>query len=177
ASTPPARAIVIGKYLAVAIISFNTAALNLSSRLLTLQAGLFQFASDLGLEFDLPVSSVFLILGLLALLSLLFSALFIGVAIHAQSFREAQTALTPIYLVSFLPAIVIMAPGIEFTPGLALIPISGVALLFRTLMAGDPVGLQAFLAIGATVAYASLALSFAARSFAREDVLLGDEEA
>ncbi len=177
ATSTPGSSIVIGKYLAVAIIAFNTAALNLVSMLLTLQAGLFKFASELGLEFDLPVSSIFLILGLLALLALLFAALFMGVAIHAQSFREAQTSLTPIYLVSFLPAIIVMAPGIEFTPGLALIPISGVALLFRTLMAGDPVGMQAFLAIGATIAYASLALSFAARAFAREDVLLGDEEA
>jgi sodium transport system permease protein len=175
-TSAPGSMIVIGKYLAVAVIAFNTAALNLVSMLLTLRAGIFQFAAELGLEFELPARAVLLILALLALLALLFSALFIGVAIHAQSFREAQTSLTPIYLVSFLPAIVVMAPGIEFSMGLALIPISGVALLFRSLMAGDPVGIEAFVAVGATIAYSALALSFAARAFEREDVLLGDDE-
>jgi sodium transport system permease protein len=169
-------AIVVGKYFAVAVLSFTAAALNLASMLLTLRSGLFQFASELGIEFDLPAVAIVLTLGLLTLLAFLFSALFLGVAVHAQSFREAQTSLTPIYIVSFLPAIVTMAPGIEFTPGLAIIPIAGIAMLFQSLMAGEPVGLNGFLAVSATIAYASLALSFAARSFGREDVLLGDDE-
>jgi len=175
-TSAPAGSIVIGKYLAVAVIAFTAAALNLASMMLTLNAGFFQFAGELGLEFELPLGSIVLTLWLLSLLALLFSALFLGVAVQAQSFREAQTALTPIYIVSFLPAIVTMAPGIEFSTGLALVPIAGVAMLFRDLMTGDPVGLEGMLAVGATVVYAALALSFAARSFAREDVLIGDDE-
>jgi sodium transport system permease protein len=175
-TSAPAGAIIIGKYLAVALIAFTAAALNLASMLLTLNAGIFQFANELGLEFDLPISAIAITLALLSLLALLFSALFLGIAVQAQSFREAQTMLTPVYLVSFLPAIVTMAPGIEFSEGLALIPIAGVALLFRALMTGDAVGLEGFIAVAVTIAYAALALSFAARSFAREDVLIGDDE-
>ena len=171
-----ASSIVMGKYLAVATIAFTAAALNLASMMATLNAGVFQFASELDLEFKLPAASIVFTLWLLLLLALLFAALFLGVAVHAQSFREAQTALTPIYLVSFLPAVVTMAPGIEFSPRLAVIPIAGVAMLFRALMTGDPIGIEGFLAVATTLAYAALALSFAARSFAREDVLLGDDE-
>ncbi len=173
----PASAIVAGKYLAVALMAFLAAALNLASMLLTLNAGIFQFAGELGLEFQLPFSAIALTLLLLALLALLFSALFLGIAVQAQSFREAQTMLTPVYIASFLPTIVTMAPGIEFSEGLAFVPIAGVALLFRTLMSGDPVGIEGFIAVASTIFYSALALSFAARSFAREDVLIGSEDA
>jgi sodium transport system permease protein len=175
-TSSPSGSIVFGKYLAVAAIAFTAAALNLTSMLLTLNAGIFQFAAELDLQFDLPLGAIAVILLLLVLLALLFSALFLGVAVQAQSFREAQTALTPIYIISFLPAVVTMAPGIDFSIGIALVPIAGVAMLFRTLMSGDPVGLAGFVAVGATIAYAAFALSFAARAFAREDVLLGDDE-
>jgi sodium transport system permease protein len=175
-TSSPSGSIVFGKYLAVAAIAFTAAALNLTSMLLTLNAGIFQFAAELDLEFEVPIGAIAVILLLLILLALLFSALFLGVAVQAQSFREAQTSLTPIYVVSFLPAMVTMAPGIEFSAGIALVPVAGVAMLFRALMSGDTVGMAGFVAVGATIGYAALALSFAANSFAREDVLLGDDE-
>jgi sodium transport system permease protein len=168
--------VVVGKFLAVAAVAFTTAALNLASMLLTLRAGIFQFADALGLEFSIPPSAILLTLALLAMLALLFAAVFLGVAIRAQSFREAQAALTPIYLVSFLPAVVIMAPGIEFSVGISLIPVAGLAMLFSALMSGGAVGLAGVTAVVSTIGYAAFALSFATRSFAREDILLGDEE-
>lgn len=79
-------------------------------------------------------------------------------------------ALTPIYIVSFPPAVVTLAPGIDLSVGLALVRIAGVAMLFRALMSGDPVGIEGFVAVGATLVYSALALSFAARSFSHEDV-------
>lgn len=165
--------IVTGKFLAVAVIALTTATLNLASMLFTLQAGLFQFTREIGLDFHLPLPAIALILVLLSLLALFFAALFMGIAVRAQSFREAQSALTPVYIVSFLPAIVTTAPGVEFTTGFALVPVAGVALLFRALMAGDPVGLEGFIAVGATVVYVCLALAFAGRVFGREDVVFG----
>jgi sodium transport system permease protein len=57
------------------------------------------------------------ILGVLLLLSVLFSAIFLGIAVRSQSFKEAQNSLTPVYILSILPAMLAMMPGIEFTTG------------------------------------------------------------
>lgn len=169
----PAREIVAGKFVAVATIGFAAAALNLGSMLLTFQSGVFSLRAA-GMEsFSVPVSSVLVILAMLVPLAVLFSALFLGIAVRSQSFKEAQNALTPVYIVSFLPAVLATIPGIEFTAAAAVVPVAGVAFLFRALLQGDAPLLPALLALGSTAAYALLALRFAARNFGREEVLFG----
>lgn len=173
----PAGDIVAGKFAAVAVIGFAAAALNLVSMLLTFQSGLFSLQAAGVAEFSLPFSAVLVILAVLVPLATLFAALFLGIAVRSQSFREAQTALTPIYIASFLPAILSTLPGIGFTPAVAVIPVAGVAFLFRALLEGSAQPLPAFLALASTAAYAVAALRFAARSFGREEVLFGSGSA
>lgn len=169
----PPREIVAGKFLAVALIGLAAAALNLGSMLLTFQSGVFQLSQALEISFRLPLSSVLLVMAGLVPLAVLFAAVFLGVSVRAQSFKEAQNALTPVYLASILPIFLASMPGIEFTPLMALVPVGGVAMLFRALLSGDATWLPSLLALGSTTAYAGLALLFAARSFGREEVLFG----
>jgi sodium transport system permease protein len=169
----PAREIVAGKFAAVALIGIVAAAANLVSMLLTFQSGVFRFARTANLSFTLPVHSAALILLALVPLAVLFSALFLGIAVRAQSFKEAQNALTPAQLAATLPVLVVTLPGIDFTPALAMVPVVGVAMFFRELMAGHAPLLPSLIAFGATIAYAAMALAFAARAFGREDVLFG----
>jgi sodium transport system permease protein len=169
----PAREIVAGKFVAVALIGFGAAALNLGSMLLTFQSGLFQIARAAKLDFRLPAGSVLVVLAVMVPLAVLFAALFLGIAVRAQSFKEAQNALTPVYLVSIIPAFLASMPGIDFTWRMALVPVGGVAFLFRALLSGNAPLLPSLLALAATCAYAAAALVFAARSFGREEVLFG----
>ncbi|HEV2146902.1 MAG TPA: ABC transporter permease subunit/CPBP intramembrane protease [Longimicrobiaceae bacterium] len=169
----PAGEIVAGKFAAVAAIGFAAAALNLGSMLLTFQSGLFSLQAAGVAEFTLPLTSVLVILAVMVPLAVLFAALFLGIAVRSQSFKEAQNALTPVYLASFLPAILATMPGIGFTPATALVPVAGVAFLFRALLQGNAPLLPSLLALASTAAYALLALRFAARSFGREEVLFG----
>ena len=137
--TVPVRAdeIVAGKFAAVTIIALTAAALNLASILLTFQAGLLQLGPMADLNFNLPLSTIGLILLVLTLLAVLFGSLFLGIAVRSRSFREAQNALTPVYTVAILPAMLVMMPGVEFTSGIALVPVAGVAMLFRGLASGE----------------------------------------
>ncbi|HEX2093490.1 MAG TPA: ABC transporter permease subunit/CPBP intramembrane protease [Longimicrobiaceae bacterium] len=169
----PARDIVAGKFAAVAVIAFAAAVLNLGSMLLTFQSGVFRFGEAASLSFSLPLSAVGVVLAVLVPLAVLFAALFLGIAVRSQSFKEAQSALTPVYILSFLPALLATMPGIAFTPGLALVPVAGVAFLFRGLLSGDAPLAASVVALASTVVYAGLALGFAARSFGREEVLFG----
>lgn len=169
----PEDEIVAGKFAAVTLVALAAAVLNLASMVLTFQTGLFQFGRAADIRFELPFGALLLTLLAMILLAVLFSSLFLGVAVRAQSFKEAQNALTPVYTVSFLPAMLSMIPGIAFTPAVALVPVAGVALLFRALLIGDADFLPAALAIASTLAYAMLALVFAVRAFGREEVLFG----
>jgi len=72
------------------------------------------------------------------------------------------------------PALRPLFPGIEMTPFLAVVPVAGVSLLCRELMAGDATLFLGSLALLSTLVYASAALLFAADSFGREEVLFGD---
>ncbi|MCJ7626910.1 MAG: ABC transporter permease subunit, partial [Longimicrobiales bacterium] len=170
----PAGQVVAGKFLTVAVVGLLSAALNLGSMLLTFQTGLFQLRQAVQIEFFLPLSAVMIIFATLVPLAVLFGALFLGIAVRSQSFKEAQNALTPVYMVALLPALLPLFPGIETTPLLAVMPVAGVSLFFRELMAGEATLYLGSLALLSTLFYASAALIFAAYSFGREEVLFGD---
>lgn len=169
----PASEIVAGKFAAVALIGLAAAVANLASMLLTFQSGIFRFGTVTQIRFTLPAGAALLVFVALIPLSVLFAATFLGLAVRAQSFKEAQNALTPAQLAATLPLFVVTLPGIDFTPALAVVPVVGVAMFFRELMSGGAPLAQSVLAVLATIVYAGVALVFAARSFGREEVLFG----
>jgi sodium transport system permease protein len=173
APIPPGQ-VVAGKFLTVTVVGLMSAALNLGSMLLTFQTGLFQLNQAIQIEFSLPLGSVMVIFATLFPLAVMFGALFLGIAVRSQSFKEAQNALTPVYMIALLPALLPLFPGIEISPFLAVLPVAGVSLFFRELMAGDATLFLGSLALLSSLMYASAALIFAADSFGREEVLFGD---
>ena len=170
----PSDQIVMGKFLTVATVGVLAAALNLGSMYLTFQTGLFRFAAATDVEFSLPFKTVLAIFSLLVPLAVLFGSTFLGIAVNSRSFKEAQNALTPVYMLALVPALLPIFPGIELTEALAVVPVAGVSLFFRALMIGEADAVTASLAMLSTVAYAVLALRFAANAFGREDVLFGE---
>lgn len=172
----PARAVVTGKFVTVALIAVVAAALNLGSMLLTFQTGLLQLTTALGLEVSLPWGAVAVIFLTLVPLAVLFGALFLGIAVRSSSFKEAQNALTPVYMVVLIPAMLPIFPGIDFGPLLAVVPVAGVSLLFRDLMTGDAAWLEGTLVVASTALYAAGALAFAAAAFGSERVLFGGDD-
>ena len=110
-------------------------------------------------------------------LAILFGSLFLGVALRSRSFKEAQNALTPIYLAVIVPALLPVFPGIDFTVALAAVPVAGVGLFFREVMSGSPALLPSLVSVATTVLWAWAALAFAAVSFGREEVLFGEGDA
>jgi len=172
----PAGAIVVGKFVTVALMGVIAAGLNLASMLLTFQTGALQVTQVIGLEVSLPLGSVAVIFLTLVPLAVLFGAVFLGIAVRSGSFKEAQNALTPIYMLALFPAMLPIFPGIDFGPLLALTPVAGVSFFFRDLMAGDAGWLLGGLVLVSTTLYAIAGLLFAARAFGSERVLFGGDE-
>lgn len=169
----PPSAVVAGKFVTVALIGIVAAGLNLGSMLLTFQTGVLQITGVIGLEVSIPLGSVVVIFLTLVPLAVLFGALFLGIAVRSSSFKEAQNALTPVYMLVLIPAMLPIFPGIEFGPLLAVTPVAGVSFFFQQLMTGDADVVTAVLVLGSTGLYAAGALYFAAQAFGNEHVLFG----
>ena len=87
---------------------------------------------------------VLMIATLLLPLAAFFAAMILAFAIRAKSFKEAQSALTPLSFVVILPVVFGLLPGIELSTRTAMIPILNVSLATKEVIAGtiNPVHLM-----------------------------------
>ncbi|MBL4862255.1 MAG: ABC transporter permease [Crocinitomicaceae bacterium] len=79
---------------------------------------------------------ILMLFGLLIPLTIFFAGVMIPIAVHAKSFKEAQSIITPLNIVMVLPAMVGFFPGIELNAITASIPVVNVVLATKELIAG-----------------------------------------
>ncbi|MFT5992033.1 MAG: sodium transport system permease protein [Bradymonadia bacterium] len=167
--------IVAGKYLAVVCIAMISGFANLVSIVLVIGQGL-NLAGDLASEFDLALSFplVLALMWNIFLISLLFSAVLLAVAVLARSFKEAQTYITPVYLLCIVPGVLAQLPGVEYSTILGTIPGVGAVVLMKSLLLdGVSIGPLVTTTI-ASLVWTALALLMAARLFGQESVIFGE---
>jgi sodium transport system permease protein len=69
-------------------------------------------------------------------LTIFFAGILVPIAIHAKSFKEAQSIITPLNFVVILPAMIGFLPQIELSASTAIIPIVNIVLATKELVAG-----------------------------------------
>ena len=171
--TPATRLeITLGKLLAVSTVAFITIVAAMSSMVYSLSR--FPISSGTnGLKAQLDPSVVPLIFVLGILLALAFAALELALGILARSFKEAQSYITPLYLVSFVPvAIINSIPGFQPPPALFLVPALNGVLLFKEALLGHADGLHATLTLISLLVFAAASVAITVNMFTREKVLL-----
>ena len=171
ASPVPRFRLLLAKYVAVVVVAFLTALVNLAAMTITLWAtGLSRaLLGDAGIGFTRIVQ----ILALLVLFAAFFSAVLLSLTSFARSFKEAQAYLIPLMLLSLGPGIVSLLPGLELNGVLAITPISNIVLLARDLCGGSVNSAMACAAILSTALYTLAALGVAAKIFGADAVLSG----
>ena len=112
---------------------------------------------------------------MVALFALFCGAVLTAFAGLARNFREAQASLGPLQLLFVLPAMAAILPGVELSPGLALVPVLGVTLAVKSLILGEVLLLEYGLTVLGLVIYAGLAVSFAVRMMSREGFATGGD--
>lgn len=171
ASPVPRLRLLLAKYVAVVVVAFLTALVNLTAMMITL------WATGIGKvllgEAGIGVVRMLQILALLVLFAAFFSAVLLCLTSFARSFKEAQAYLIPLMLLSLGPGIVSLLPGLELNGLLAITPISNIVLLARDLCGGIVNPAMAGAAILSTGLYTIAALSVAARIFGTDAVLNG----
>ncbi len=133
--------ILLGKMFAIALIGIIAALVAIGSLVATVQLAtelppiILAAISDI-----LSIRFVLMLFAMLIPLSLFFAGLISAIAIRAESFKEAQSYVTPLMFVAILPAMVALMPGIKLTWGTAFIPILNIALATKEIIAGtiDP---------------------------------------
>lgn len=129
--------IIVGKFLSVSLSSIITGILSLILMLVSLAYAnsSFEIYKDTNLMLS-PSSLIFAIVVIIAY-SLLISGLCIAIASKSKTFKEAQSALTPLTFISFFPGMIAFMAGISSSPLLSLVPFLNFTLLFQDIVVGN----------------------------------------
>lgn len=170
----PVRSIEImtGKFAAISTITMIAAGANIASLGLTFA----NVSAQIGTAMTMTPIQYALVFVVMVPVTLLTSALFLAVGVFAKDFRDGQNLLTPVMMLTMMPAAVTMLPGVELNTVTLMLPCVNVALLIKALLVGEAKPDHIFLTLISSSAYAMLALTFAARVFERESLLTGGKD-
>jgi sodium transport system permease protein len=167
--------IVTAKYLYVASLGFTAGILNLAAMVVTIKPVLSPLLARAGdtAEFSVPLGALPVMAAAAVLLAGFVAAGMMIFAAFARTFREGQSMITPFYLAIMLPVMFLQAPGLEFTMGLACIPVVNVTMMVREAITATfhwpQIGVT-FVVSAATIAAGLCAAGFILRF---EDVVTG----
>lgn len=177
--TTPVRRIeiVLGKLFAVSATSVTAITLALASLYIAVQRfgsmGIFrpQAASD-AVNLSMSPFGILVMFGAGVFLAIMFAALELSLSIFAKSYREAQSYLTPLYLIAILP-IVAVNMVTDFQPNLVLflVPAVNAVLLFKEVLLGTLDAGHIAVTLASLAVYAAVATAISTKIYERESVL------
>lgn len=162
--------LILGKYLAISISCFVT---SIISMILTLSSlaicrGMFEIYNDVIL--NLNVSSVLLVFIIMICYSLFISGLCIAIASFSKSYKEAQSALTPLSMLVMIPMFFDMF-GITMNPLLSLIPVVNHSLLINDIVCGNANIFNIIIMFASTILYVILIIYYITKQYKSEKIL------
>jgi sodium transport system permease protein len=171
--TPAPRSrILLGKILAITVISLVAAVAAIGSMLLALTR--IALPGGEGSSISLTPLAAIVMVWLAILLAGTFSSLTLALGTLAKNFRQGQAYATPLYFITILPAsIILFIP--DFNPNLAyyLIPILNAVLILRDAIVHNSVAWPALAVTTASLVATGMACWFATlRLFTREALLV-----
>ena len=103
--------------------------------------------------------------------SAMFAAILLSISIYAKSYKEATGMISPLIVVTILPTLVAMLPGVELNWRWAMVPLTNVALAIKELVKGTMDYRMFSLILLSTALSAGLLLALCRWWFNREQVL------
>jgi sodium transport system permease protein len=173
--TPAPRSqVLIGKILAVSLISLTAAIAAIVSMLIALSQ--IQFGEQAGdvLHVSLTPLATVVMVWLAILLAAAFASLTITLGTLARNFRQGQAYATPLYFITIFPAsIILFIPDFNPNVGYFAIPILNAVLVLRDAIVHDSVSWSALAVTSASLIVTGALCFYAAlRLFTREALLV-----
>lgn len=130
------RDIIIGKFLSVSLSSMITGIISLILTVISLLLANNSFTIYEGTNLMLsPISLLFVFVVIIAY-SFLISGLCIAITSKSKTFKEAQSALTPLTFISVFPGMIATMINVKTNPLISLIPFLNYSLVFSDITNG-----------------------------------------
>ena len=163
--------IIVGKFLGVSISSIITGIISLILAIISLLVAGNMFSIYDGIDIMFSGTSLIFAIVVIIAYSFFISGLCISIASTSKTFKEAQSALTPLTFISFFPGMIAFMVGIETTPILSIIPFLNFTLLFTDISNGNVNALNILLMAISTVIYITIVLRYIIKQYKPEVVL------
>ncbi|MHC4375564.1 MAG: ABC transporter permease subunit [Planctomycetota bacterium] len=173
----PRAAVHLGKILAVSATALLATVANLAGIALAGGHLLNMVGGDV--EVQLPWINLALMLPLALTFVVFASVVLVSAASLTDSFKQGQSLLGTVQMVFMLPSMATVLPGLVLSPGLAAVPIVGLAIAYRDILRATDLSelpwIQLALTGLFTLVYAALALWLGLRILAAEQLGTSDE--
>ena len=165
------RDIIVGKFLGVTVSSIITGLISLALAIISLMITKNMFSIYEGIDVMYsPITILFAVIVIIAY-SFFISGLCIAIASTSKTFKEAQSALTPLTFISFFPGMIAFMMGITTTPILSIVPFLNFTLIFTDINNGTINLLNIGLMTISTIIYISLVFAHIIKQYKSEKVL------
>lgn len=170
--------IIAGKFLATFLVGVVSATMNVLSLLVAMYIQV-QLLSDgkAGEAFSLPIGPegwAWMTL-IIVLATAFMAAISIAVVLLANSYKEAQSYVSPLMMVIIIPAVMSQMPGMELTSTTAMIPMLNISLAIGAIFQGIFNVGHILMVVLFALLYAGLALYLASLTFGNENVVTGEK--
>ena len=163
--------IIIGKFLGVAVSSIITGLLSLALAVISLFISKDMFTIYEGVNTMYSLSSIIYAVVVIITYSFFISGLCIAIASTSKTFKEAQSALTPLTFISLFPGMIAFMIGITTNTLISIIPFLNFTTIFTDITAGNINVLHIFLMMLSTVIYISIVFYYIIKQYKSEKVL------
>jgi sodium transport system permease protein len=129
---------------------------------------------DLPKDFDLqlPTGMAITLLLLFIPLAATIASVLLMISAYAKSYKESQMYFFPVYLVSLIPALASVMPGISLRSAIAFVPLANVSVAAREIMMGRPDVPMILVTFSVMVLTAAYLMRVSARMLTREELVV-----
>ena len=163
--------IILGKFFSVSLSSLITGVLSFVLTYITLfiSKDLFSIYENANLLYSWQA----IVLGLLIILvySFFISGLCIAIASKSKTFKEAQSALTPLTFISLFPGMIAFMINITTNNLIALIPFLNMTMIFTDINNGIYNIMQILIMFGSSILYITIVMYIIIKQYKSEKVL------
>ena len=163
--------IIIGKFLSVSLSSVITGLLSLILMIISLGVSSKLFDIYKGINMMLSFDAIIFSIIVIITYSLLISGLSIAIASTSKSFKEAQSALTPLTFISMFPGMIAFLIDIKSSVVLSMVPFLNYILLFKDIVSGKINYINIFLMVTSTIFIIIVVLCIIIKQYKSEKVL------
>ncbi len=163
--------IIVGKFLSVSLSSVITGLLSFILAIVSLLyvGNTFDIYKDISILPDML--TVVMTIIIIICYSLLISGLCIAIASLSKSFKEAQSALTPLTFISFFPGMIAFMINVKTTALISIIPFLNYTQIFNDVNDGNINYLHIMLMFISTIIYIFLVIQYIIKQYRSEKVL------